>query len=438
LSGFATMGDTINHDTSRANRMNRIVFLLALSVFINYIDRSNLSIAAPLLQVELGLSNWQLGKLLSVFFWTYGCMQVPAGWVVDRFEVKWVFAAGFFVWSAATATTAALHGFAAWVAIRIILGIGESIAFPAYSKILGSGYFTETRRGFANAAIMAGLSLGPAVGMLVGGTAVGRFGWRPFFLVLGLLSLLWLIPWLVWMPTGTTSTAPTSESKVGILDIFRERAAWGTFLGQICINYTLYFLVAWLPFYLVRGRNLSMNQMARVGGLIFLFAAVSAILSGKLSDRWIASGASATRVRKTLLGGGMTGLGVFLIAAAVAPDSTFIWLLAAAGVCLGVNGAHCWAVTQTLAGPRVSGRWTGVQNFVGNFGGAFAPAITGYLLNRLGRFYWPFLIAGVFSWIGALAWVFVVGPIEPVEWEKKTRRSHIGADSSAATGAVLP
>ena len=438
MSGFATMGDTINQDTSRANRMNRIVFLLALSVFINYIDRSNLSIAAPLLQVELGLSNWQLGKLLSVFFWTYGCMQVPAGWVVDRFEVKWVFAAGFFVWSAATATTAALHGFAAWVAIRIILGIGESIAFPAYSKILGSGYFTETRRGFANAAIMAGLSLGPAVGMLVGGTAVGRFGWRPFFLVLGLLSLLWLIPWLVWMPTGTTSTAPTSESKVGILDIFRERAAWGTFLGQICINYTLYFLVAWLPFYLVRGRNLSMNQMARVGGLIFLFAAVSAILSGKLSDRWIASGASATRVRKTLLGGGMTGLGVFLIAAAVAPDSTFIWLLAAAGVCLGVNGAHCWAVTQTLAGPRVSGRWTGVQNFVGNFGGAFAPAITGYLLNRLGRFYWPFLIAGVFSWIGALAWVFVVGPIEPVEWEKKTRRSHIGADSSAATGAVLP
>jgi ACS family D-galactonate transporter-like MFS transporter len=432
------MGDTINQDTSRANRMNRIVFLLALSVFINYIDRSNLSIAAPLLQVELGLSNWQLGKLLSVFFWTYGCMQVPAGWVVDRFEVKWVFAAGFFVWSAATATTAALHGFAAWVAIRIILGIGESIAFPAYSKILGSGYFTETRRGFANAAIMAGLSLGPAVGMLVGGTAVGRFGWRPFFLALGLLSLLWLIPWLVWMPTGTTSTAPTSESKVGILDIFRERAAWGTFLGQICINYTLYFLVAWLPFYLVRGRNLSMNQMARVGGLIFLFAAVSAILSGKLSDRWIASGASATRVRKTLLGGGMTGLGVFLIAAAVAPDSTFIWLLAAAGVCLGVNGAHCWAVTQTLAGPRVSGRWTGVQNFVGNFGGAFAPAITGYLLNRLGRFYWPFLIAGVFSWIGALAWVFVVGPIEPVEWEKKTRRSHIGADSSAATGAVLP
>ncbi len=431
------MSDRINHDASHARGMNRVVFLLALSVFINYIDRSNLSIAAPLLKDELGLSAAQLGTLLSVFFWTYGCMQIPAGWLVDRFEVKWVFAAGFFVWSAATAVTGILHGFSAWIVIRVILGIGESISFPAYSKILGSSYFTESRRGMGNAAIMAGLSLGPAVGMLVGGSVVGRFGWRPFFLVLGFASLLWLIPWLAWMPSGTTSTAAASEPKVRVLDIFRERSAWGTCLGQICINYGLYFLVAWLPFYLVRARNLSMNQMARVGGLIFLLAAVSAILTGKLSERWIASGASATRVRKTLLGGGMTGLGISLAAAAVAPDNVFIWVLAVAGICLGVNGAHCWAVTQTLAGPRVSGRWTGVQNFVGNFGGSFAPAITGYLLNRLGRFYWPFLIAGLFSWIGALAWVLLVGPIEPVEWEKKIRGS-LGDDASPATGTISP
>jgi len=431
------MSDTITHDTSRADGMNRVIFLLALSVFINYIDRSNLSIAAPLLQDELGLSNWQLGKLLSVFFWTYGCMQIPAGWLVDRFEVKWVFAAGFFVWSSATATTAILHGFGAWVVIRVILGIGESIAFPAYSKILGSGRFTESRRGLGNAAIMAGLSLGPAVGMLVGGTVVGRFGWRPFFLVLGLGGLLWLVPWLAWMPTGTTSAAPASEYKVRILDIFRERSAWGTCLGQICINYGLYFLVAWLPTYLVRGRHLSMNQMARVGGLIFFLAAVSAIVAGKLSDRWIAAGSSATQVRKTSLGLGMTGLGVSLAAGAVAPETAFIWALAAAGICLGVNGAHCWAVTQTLAGPRASGRWTGVQNFVGNFAGAFAPALTGGLLGRTGEFYWPFLIAAIISWVGALSWVFAVGPIEPVDWEKKTRGSH-SVNPSRATGAAQP
>jgi MFS transporter, ACS family, D-galactonate transporter len=428
------MSDTTTHD-SQADGMNRVVFLLALSVFINYIDRSNLSIAAPLLKDELGLSASQLGTLLSVVFWTYGCMQIPAGWLVDRFEVKWVFAAGFFVWSAATAVTGILHGFTAWIVIRVILGIGESIAFPAYSKILGSARFTESRRSFGNAAIMAGLSLGPAVGMLVGGTVVGRFGWRPFFLVLGLISLLWLAPWLAWMPTGTTETASASEPKVRLLDIFRERSAWGTCLGQICINYGLYFLVAWLPFYLVRARQLSMNEMARVGGLIFLLAAVSAILAGKLSDRWIASGISATRVRKTSLGVGLTGLGVFL---AVAPENIFIWALAASGICIGVNGTHCWAVTQTLAGPRVSGRWTGVQNFVGNFAGAFAPAITGFLVNRTGEFYWPFVSAAIVSWIGALSWVFAVGPIEPVDWKKRIHRPYLDPSGSPATGAVQP
>src|SRR5277367_628824 len=98
---------------SRATGLHRVLFLLSLSVFINYIDRSNLSIAAPLLKDELHLSASQLGVLLSAFFWTYGLMQIPAGWLVDRFDVKWVFAAGFLLWSTATAVTGLLHGFAA-------------------------------------------------------------------------------------------------------------------------------------------------------------------------------------------------------------------------------------------------------------------------------------------------------------------------------------
>src|SRR6202451_3729399 len=141
------MSEPISPDTSRG--MNRVVFLLSLSVFINYIDRSNLSIAAPLLKDELHLSASQLGTLLSAFFWTYACMQIPAGWLVDRFDVKWVLAAGFVLWSAATAVTGMLHGFAALLTIRVILGVGESVAFPSYSKILAT-YFDKSRRGSAN------------------------------------------------------------------------------------------------------------------------------------------------------------------------------------------------------------------------------------------------------------------------------------------------
>lgn len=417
--------------------MNGVLFLLSMAALINYIDRSNLSIAADLIKGELGLSDLQLGALLSAFFWTYGCMQIPAGWLVDRFDVKWVFACGFFVWSVATAATGILHGFVALITVRVILGLGESIVFPSNSKILGT-HFHESRRGGANAAVIAGLALGPAIGMLVGGTAVGRFGWRPFFLMLGLGSLLWLIPWLAWMPRRTEVAAPVSEAKVRIVDILRQRSAWGTCLGQFCINYCLYFLVTWLPSYLRRGRHFSMDEMARAGGSIFLIFAVSSLVSGKISDRWIAAGASPTRVRKAMLGVGLAGLGVCLMAAAVAPDAIFVWVLLMAGVFMGLSGGTCWTVTQTLAGPRVAGRWAGVQNFVGNFAGAVAPMLTGYILGRTGQFYWPFVIASAVSWIGALSWVIAVGPIEPVDWEKKLRRADFRTEIASVASVARP
>ncbi|MGC1452083.1 MAG: MFS transporter [Candidatus Sulfotelmatobacter sp.] len=424
------------HDAPRTPGMNRVLFLLSLSILINYIDRSNLSIAAPLIKGELGLSDWQLGTLLAAFFWTYGCMQIPAGWLVDHFDVKWVFAVGFFVWSTATAATGILHGFVALIVIRIILGVGESVAFPSYCKILGV-HFTESRRGFANSAIMAGLGLGPAIGILVGGNLVARFGWRPFFLALGLGALLWLFPWLAWMPR-TKTAAPATETTVGILDILRQRSAWGSCVGQFCINYTLYFLVTWLPSYLIRGRHLSMIQMARVGGLVFFLCAISGIGLGKLSDHWIAAGASPTRVRKTMLGLGNAGLGASLAAAAFAPDNIFVWLLALGGMFLGMSGGNCWAVAQTIAGTKVAGRWAGVQNFIGNFAGAVAPMLTGYLLGRTGQFYWPLAITAVVSNIGALSWVFAVGPVEPVDWEKSLNRKPFRIVAPAATGAARP
>ena len=122
--------------------MNGVLILLGLSIFINYIDRANLSVAAPLLRTELGLSPTQLGILLSAFFWTYACMQLVAGWLADRFDVKWVFAIGFFAWSAATAVTGLIHTFDLLLVMGILLGIGESVAYPCYCKIFAT-HFTE-------------------------------------------------------------------------------------------------------------------------------------------------------------------------------------------------------------------------------------------------------------------------------------------------------
>jgi MFS transporter, ACS family, D-galactonate transporter len=405
------------------SRMNLVVFLLGLSVLINYIDRSNLSIAAPLLKDELGMTGTKLGTLLSAFFYTYGLLQIPAGWLVDRFDVKWVFALGFLVWSASTAVTGLLHGFAALLLARIVLGVGESIAFPSCGKIIGT-YFQESRRGFANSIVMTGLALGPALGIWIGGNVIGRFGWRPFFVALGLIGLLWLVPWWLWMPRRTgQSSRIDSRGHSGILAILRQRSAWGTCLCLFSFNYSSYLLVTWLPFYLTRERGLSMREMARVGGLVYLLYAAACAGFGKLSDQWVSAGASPSAVRKTLATAGYAGMGLFLAITAVLPSPAFLWTLALTGIFLGIATCNIWAMSQTLAGPKMVGRWIGVQNFVGNFAGAVAPWLTGFLLDRTGHFFWAFFITAAVAWIGALSWIFIVGPIEEVEWRAKPELS---------------
>lgn len=417
-------------------RMNAVLLLLSLSVLINYIDRSNLSIAAELIKHEIHITDFQLGTLLSAFFWTYALMQIPAGWLVDRFDVKWVFAAGFLLWSASTAVTSLLHGFAALLIIRVILGLGESVAFPSYGKVLGT-HFKESRRGFANSMIMVGLALGPALGMWVGGRAVGSFGWRPFFLILGVAGLLWLPLWAVSMPHRTDAPSRSVGHRAGYVDILRQRSAWGTCLGQACINYFLYFLVTWLPSYLQRGRHLSLHDVANAGGLLFIASAIGSAVTGKLSDRWIQAGASPTLVRKGLMLFGHTGIGICLVIMVFAAGWLFTAMLVATGTFLGISVCNSWAISQMLAGPRMVGRWIGLQNFVGNLGGAIAPALTGFLLERTHSFDWPFVITAGAAWIGGLSWWFVVGPLHEVNWEQPAPPAFVVVAPPAAESSLL-
>jgi MFS transporter, ACS family, D-galactonate transporter len=421
----------LTKSSSLSRTLIGVLVLLWLSVFLNYIDRSNLSIAAPLLKGELGLSATHLGVLLSAFFWTYAGLQIPAGWLVDRLEVKWVFAGGFLIWSAATAVTGLLHTFAALLAVRIVLGMGESVAYPSYSKIIAN-HFPLGQRGFANSIVASGLCFGPSFGLLFGGTLMGRFGWRPFFLTLGLASLLWLGPWSIWMPRAKALADRDKKLGPSLREIVLRRAWVVTALGLFCSNYVNYFLLTWLPFYLVRERGFSMNGMARVGGAMLLTAALAAVASGKLSDWWIRSGARTTRVRRGFMVGGNLSTGAFLVAAVIAPRDVSVGLMMLAGVGFGMVSANIWAITQTLAGPQATGRWAGSQNFIGNLSGAVGPALTGVLIDRTGHFLWPFLITGAVAWSGAAIWAFLSGPIEPVVWSRsRTVMERSGFDGLA-------
>ena len=394
-----------------------MIALLALAALINYIDRGNLSIAASLLKDELGLSAWQLGKLLSSFFWTYAFFQPVSGWMADRFDAKWVLAFGFFLWCGATAATGALHTFGALLAARLMLGIGESTAYPCYARTL-LRHVPEVGRGFANALIAAGVGCGPALGTYFGGTLMARYGWRPFFIVLGLMSMAWLIPWFAWVPPAGAAISQVEKTGEWFLKLLRQRSMWGTCGGLFGANYVLYFEITWLPYYLIRERQFSMGTMAKIGTVGYLCYSVGATLFGWLSDRWIAAGNSPTLVRKTFAGVGAGSAGLLLLGCVLAGPQVSVLLLLLGFGAGGMCGSNIWAITQTLAGPKMSGRWTGFQNFVGNLAGIIAPTVTGFVVGYTGRFFAAFAIMAAVSLLGALSYFFVIGPVKEIAWEQ--------------------
>jgi ACS family D-galactonate transporter-like MFS transporter len=402
---------------TRSQRL--LLALLVLSIFLNYIDRSNLSLAAPVMQREYGLSTADLGSLFAAFFWTYALLQLfgVAGWFADRFPPGLVLAGGLFVWSAATVLTGVLSGIPALFAARLLVGAGESIAYPCYSRIFASAIPSE-RRGIANAMLDAASKLGPALGTLIGGALLASVGWRMFFVVLGLVSLLWLLPWMRFMRVEPLPSGRGSEPPVSTLQILSERSAWGAFLGHFCGNYFWFFLLTWLPTYLVNERGFPMQRMVSVSTVAFLAIAAATMAAGWISDRWIASGATPTRVRKTVVCCGLGFSTIILPVAVVRDNTTAVILLLAACMAFGAYTSNHWAITQTLAGPLAAGRWTSLQNGVGNLSGIVASWLTGLVVDRTNSFALPFAISAAIAVAGALLWGIVVREVEPVKWEK--------------------
>lgn len=395
--------------------------LLVLAVGINYIDRGTLSVSKSNISAEFALNSTQMGFLFSAFFWSYALFQLVAGWLVDRYDVKWVYAIGFLIWSLSTAAMGFFSGFAVFFGLRLILGIGESVAYPATSRILAANY-PEEQRGFANALIDAGSKIGPALSMLFGGLFVAEFGWRALFIVVGLGSLLWLIPWLWLVPSEKSMAVESQATKpkevtVGWGQLLVRREVWGTSLGMFCLGYAWYFLVSWLPAYLEEDRGFSKPEMAIFGSLPFWAMAVTSLMGGWFSDRWIQSGATPTRVRMTFIVAGFLLCAAFMVPAVMVKDATLcVVFLTAACAALGFYTSNVWAVTQTLAGPAAAGKWTGIQNCIGNLGGVVSPALTGWLVTETGSFKLAFAFSSAVLVVGVGAYIFLVGRVAPLAW----------------------
>lgn len=404
-----------------------LLILLVLSVTINYIDRGALSVAAPTLTRELDISPERMGLVFSAFFWSYSWFQLLAGWLVDRFSIKWIYAGGYLIWSLATAAVAFVSGLPELLAARLFLGMGESVAYPAASKIIVQN-FAEDRRGLANALVDAGAKLGPGFSTLLGGLAVSLYGWRALFLVVGLGSLLWLIPWLLVAHVGSAGTPGKAATGPGWSELLRRWAVWGTSIGMFSLGYVIYFLLSWLPSYLVSERHLSMTSMAVLGSVPFWAMAASSVIGGWTSDRWIRSGTAAGKVRRLYSTGGLILCAITIVPAPfVQSANASVLLITLACIALGMFTSNVWAITQTLAGPEAAGRWTGIQNAIGNLGGVVSPAVTGWVVSQTGSFTYAFVAAAAVLLAGAVVYLLTIGNMTPVAWRASSSTQAVTA-----------
>jgi MFS family permease len=418
---------------SGATRKNasaaRLVALVTAAVFINYIDRGNLATAAPLMQDELHLSASQLGILLSAFYYGYVLCMPAMGWLAERVGAKRVLAGGVAIWSVATLTTGFAGSFATLLALRVLLGIGESVAFPCASKVLAHAVEVG-RLGVANGILSFGYLLGPAVGTLVGGYLMIAFGWRPVFIVFGLLSLAWLWPWSrvaissTATPTQIAGDQPSGDQSSGdtqpsFAQILGRRELWGASLGHFASNYGYYFIVSWLPFYLVKSRDFSMGSMVAIASWAYLLNASSALAMGWLADRWIRAGRSSTVVYKSIMAANHIAGIVCMIGMVMLPAAGSIAALFVFEIVSGCSYPGLFAIPQILAGPRATARWVGVQNAAGNVAGLIAPTITGILVDQTGLFDVAFALAAGVNVLGLIGWVIMLGKIAPIPWAQK-------------------
>jgi MFS family permease len=414
-----------------SRRTTAMVILIGISVFINYIDRGNLSTAATLVKHELHLTTTQLGFLLTAFFITYMPMQPVVGWLVDKLTASRVLVAGFLLWSLATILSGFAGGFAMLFACRLLLGIGESVSFPSMSRILCENV-TEAQRGLANGIVQSGLAFGPAFGIFFGGMLIAAWGWRPFFVGFGLMSLLWVVAWTTISHRHVEHTAGASAADAPPMAlILREPSLWGASLAHFCSNFLLYFLLTWIPYYLVHERHWSLSQMASIGGAAFLLMGAGMLACGTIGDRFIRSGLSTTLVRKATCGAGAAIAAVSMIGVGYSGNNaSAIWLMFA-GIGTGFLGINTFVVAQTMAGPVATGRWVGVQNTLANIAGIIAPSLTGILVDRTGSFHVPFAIAAALALGSGLSWTFLVGRITRIDWSSRL------VQTPAITPAVL-
>lgn len=407
-------GSTIREMFLRRVR-GRVLILLCLMYFITYIDRVNISTAAPYIKSDLGLSNTQLGLALSAFAIPYAFFQIFGGLIGDRYGPRRVLGVVGFMWAIATAATGFATGLASLFAARLFLGFGEGSSFPTATQAM-SKWLPEDRRAFAQGITHSFARLGNAVAPLAIAFFIAILGWRQSFWIVGAISLVWVVVWLWYFRDRPRDHPGVQAEELAELSPFQRQpertpVPWRLLLARVlpvtfidfCYGWSLWVYLTWIPSFFHDSYGLNLAKFALFTALVLVAGVIGDTTGGLISDVLLRRTGSVKRSRRLILIVGLLGSFVFIV------PTLLVHQLVVTTVCLALaffflenTNPVLWAIPMDIA-PRHAGTAGGLMNTGFGVAGIVSPLVFGILLDRTGSWQVPFGVSAALLFIGAMA-----------------------------------
>ena len=380
---------------------NWILLLLCLMYMILYIDRVNISTAAPLIKANLGLSNTQLGLAFSAFAYPYALFQLIGGYFGDKFGARRTLCVSGLIVCVSTAATGLVNGLASLIAARLALGIGEGATFPTATRAM-SVWTPERNWAFAQGITHSFARIGNALTPPLIALLIELVSWRGSFVVLSLASLVWVALW-TWYFHDVPTSPPLSKEELASLPARSRRGSdepvpWLRLFQRMlpvtavdfCYGWTLWLFVSWIPSFFYQNYQQNLNQSALYSAGVFLGGVIGDTVGGIISDRILQRTGDRVAARRNIIVMGMLGGFLFLIPVMLIHDINIAAIsLALAFFSIELIVGPIWAVPMDIA-PRFSGSASGMMNFGFGTAGIVSPVVFGYLVDRTGSWTLPF------------------------------------------------
>jgi sugar phosphate permease len=410
----------------------KVITLLLIAGIINYLDRTNLSIAAPEMMRELHLTATNIGLMGAVFAWTYGLMQLPSGWLVDRFGTKRVLSGAVIWWSLATALTGLCSKLPAFLGARFLLGVGEAPCMPTCAKIT-SYWIPKQERDFASGLWDSGSKFGPAITPPLLVTIMLLCGWRSLFFITGVMGLAFVVIFwfLYYNPAddkhlskaeyeyitagGSGAEQRLTQASISWLSLFKYRSVWGMVLGYFCTIWIWNIFLVFLPLFLLKTQGISLAKLGIYASIPWFGGIVGEILGGWYTKKLLEKGGHSPMVTKRMVisfNAVVTGIAVCVVPFVHGIAATLA-VLTVALFCIASMQGRAWALAGDVAPRSMVASVGSIQNFGGYFGGAFSPIVAGMIVDATGSYTLAFVSGGIIVACAAICyWGIVKHPIE--------------------------